>query len=200
MTTVGRRPTVLTVSKALEANDVPQSCVVFTPRPLADAMVQALGDQPHANWLEPCVGAGVFLEALSAAQVTPERITGLDVDPRARTEDRLARTLRNRDFLQWSLTTSDKFSRIVGNPPYIALNRMPRAVQEAALKVAVPGTKQRVGLGANSWFAFLCASIALLRRRGSLSFLLPAASEYANYAAPLRASIGHLFEAIEIYR
>ena len=200
MTQGTRRRTLRIAPKPLEVSDVPQSCVVFTPRPLADAMVQALGDLPRASWLEPCVGAGVFLEALSAAQVPPNRIMGLDVDPSARAEDRLARTLRNREFLQWSLTTSDRFSRIVANPPYIALNRMPRAVQDAALKVVVPGTKHRIGLGANSWFAFLCAGISLLRRRGSLAFLLPAACEYANYAAPLRASIGHLFETIEIYR
>src|SRR5688500_13444479 len=44
---------------------VPVSCIVPTPRPLADAMAEAMGDLPGSQWLEPCVGDGVFLESLS---------------------------------------------------------------------------------------------------------------------------------------
>ena len=179
---------------AAQPSQVPESCVVFTPRPLADAILQALGDQPHATWLEPCVGGGVFLEALAAAKVTPSRIRGLDVATTSSPQDQLARTLRGEEFLRWSQSTTERFSRIIANPPYIALNRMPRSVQSSALTIVVPGTTRTVALGANSWFAFLSASIALLRRRGSLAFLLPAAWEYADYAAPLRASIRQLFE------
>jgi adenine-specific DNA-methyltransferase len=183
-----------------EPSQVPKSCVVFTPRPLADAMVRALGDQQFATWLEPCVGEGVFLEALAAAKVPPNRIRGLDIETTSSPQDQLAQTLRGEEFFRWSESTTERFSRIVANPPYIALNRMPAAVQEAALGIRVPGTTRQVTRGANSWFAFLCANIALLRVRGSLAFLLPAAWEFADYAAPLRASIRQLFETVEVHR
>ena len=183
-----------------ELSSIPQSCVVFTPRPLADAMVQALGDQQRATWLEPCVGDGVFLQALAATKVASTRIRALDIDMTSSPQDQLARTLRGEDFFRWSESTTERFSRIIANPPYVALNRMPPPVREAALRVIVPGTTQRVTLGANSWFAFLCANIALLRRRGSLAFLLPAAWEYADYAAPLRESIRLLFQTVEVHR
>lgn len=200
MSTMARVRATRVEKVASEPSQVPESCVVFTPRPLADAMLQALGDQQHATWLEPCVGGGVFLEALAAAKVAPSRIRGLDVATTSSPQDQLARTLRGEEFLRWSQSTTERFSRIIANPPYIALNRMPCSVQSAALRIVVPGTTRTVALGANSWFAFLSASIALLRRRGSLAFLLPAAWEYADYAAPLRASIRQLFETVEVHR
>jgi adenine-specific DNA-methyltransferase len=200
MSDVARLRSALVEPLATEPSQIPQSCVVFTPRPLADAMVQALGDQQHATWLEPCVGGGVFLEALAATKVPPSRIRGLDLATTSSSQDHLARTIRGEEFLRWSQSTTERFSRIIANPPYIALNRMPRSVQSSALRILVPGTTRKVTLGANSWFGFLCASISLLRRRGSLAFLLPAAWEYADYAAPLRASIGQLFETVEVHR
>ncbi len=183
-----------------EPSPIPRSCVVFTPRPLADAMVQALGDNQHATWLEPCVGDGVFLQALAASNVPPIRIRALDIDTTLSPQDQLARTLRGEEFFCWAESTTERFSRIIANPPYVALNRMPPDVQEAAVRITIPGTTRRVALGANSWFAFLCANIALLRPRGSLAFLLPAAWDYADYAAPLRDSIRLLFETVEVHR
>lgn len=179
---------------------VPASCVVFTPPSLATGMVRALGDFPQAMWLEPCVGQGAFLKALAAAQVPPCRIRALDIDRTASTEDRLARTLRGREFFQWRATTEERFDRVVANPPFAALNRMPRDVQRRAVSLAIPGTNTSVGLGANAWFAFLCASIGVLRTRGSLAFVLPAAWDYADYAATLRHAIGGLFEEVVVHR
>ena len=77
---------------------------------------------------------------------------------------------------------------------------MPATVQRSAFKIGIPGTDARVSLGANAWFAFLCASIPLLRSGGSLAFVLPAAWDYADYAAPLRTSIRRLFEDVEVHR
>lgn len=179
---------------------VPASCVVNTPPSLAAGMVRALGDSPKAAWLEPCVGQGAFLKALAAVEVPPIRIRGLDIEVKRSSEDGLARTLRGREFLQWSVTTNERFDRIIANPPFAALNRMPATVQKCALKLPIPGTTNCVGLGANAWFAFLCASISLLRTTGSLSFVLPAAWDYADYAAPLRASIPRLFESVDVHR
>src|SRR5262249_41069291 len=147
---------------------VPSSCVVFTPPSLAAGMVRALSDSPGALWLEPCGGHGAVLVALAGSQVPPSRIRGLDLQAERRSEDGLAKTLRGREFLDWSIHTEERFDRIIANPPFLALNKMPRAVQTRALEIQIPGTTARVGLGANAWFAFLCASISLLRARGSL--------------------------------
>jgi adenine-specific DNA-methyltransferase len=173
--------------------------VVYTPRPLADAIVHALGDDGRAKWLEPCVGGGVFLQALSNLGVPAERIRGLDVEIASEPFDSFARTIRGRDFLSWSLKTRERFRRVVANPPFLALNRLPADVQRAALTVRMPGGGT-VPLGANCWLAFLCASISLLERNGSLGFVLPAAWEYSDYGAQLRRVVPRAFEHTEVHR
>ena len=183
-----------------ETSAVPESCRVSTPRPLADAMVAALGDSAGLRWLEPSVGDGVFLQSLAAAGVGPSRIRGLDLDPMCGAHDTLGRVLRGREFLYWSARTRERFNRVVANPPYAALTRMPSSMRDAAARVLVPGSSSRVSNRANSWFAFLCAGIGLLKPNGSLAFLLPASWEYSNYASPLRKGISEFFDRVEVHR
>ena len=178
---------------------VPSSCVVYTPRPLANAMAKALGDEPGASWLEPCLGGGVFLESLAAIGVSSNRIRAVDADVTPGSNDTLAQTLRGVEFLGWSLNTDERFSRILANPPYIALHRFSPPARRVATTVRVPGGGF-VTLGGNSWYAFLCASIGLLKEGGSLCFVLPAAWDYADYARPLREKIPQMFKELEVYR
>lgn len=179
--------------------DVPRSCVVYTPAPLAAAIVRALGDSQTAQWLEPCVGEGVFIESLAAIGIPKKRIRALDLETTPGQFDSRARTLRGREFLRWSRATRERFSRIVANPPYLAINRLPLEIQAAALEISVPGSG-RVPLGANCWLAFLCASLRLLRPGGSLGFLLPAAWQYSDYAAPVRRLLPRMFRHVEVHR
>lgn len=178
---------------------VPPSCVVYTPRSLADAMVKAIGDEPGAEWLDPCAGKGVFLEALSVLGVPRNRIRSLDAASDPEPQDQLGRSIRPQEFLSWSLETNERFSRIVANPPYVALSRLTKTVQEAATRIPLPDGS-RVPLHANCWFAFLAACIRLLRPNGRLCFVLPAAWEYATYGTRIRNSIGYLFGHVEVHR
>jgi hypothetical protein len=70
--------------------------------------------------------------------VPRSRIRALDLDPNPQPHDGHARTLRGREFLKWSASTRERFSRIVANPPYVALNRVPRQVRSAALAIEMP--------------------------------------------------------------
>jgi len=178
---------------------VPDSCVVQTPSSLAAAMVAALGYRESDRWLEPCVGNGALLSALSELGVKKSQIVGLDVDAHVRENDRLATVHRGKEFLRWSNETKQKFDKIVANPPYIALERLDAAISDAAANVSL-STEIKITKNGNAWYAFLCAAIRLLNKNGSLCFLLPAAWDYANYAAPLRGSIGEYFLTVDIFR
>lgn len=181
----------------------PDSCRVYTPPHLADALVGALlrsqaCDSPM-HWLEPCVGDGVFLQSLSEAGIPPDRIRGIDIYPVPATRDSLARVARNADFLKWALNTSERFGCVVANPPYLALHNAPSAVRLAAASHATPNGTAISG-DANLWYAFLCASLRLLDVGGALGFVLPSAWDYARYAEPLRSTIGSLFAHVDVLR
>src|SRR5438874_12459414 len=98
-------------------------CRIYTPFPLAFGIVKALGDAPGAMWLEPSHGQGAFLRALMELNVPAARIRAIDLDSHSCIHDRLACTLRGIDFLQWSLSSKERFERIVGNPPYLAISQ-----------------------------------------------------------------------------
>src|SRR6266850_3524896 len=108
----------------------PDSCKVYTDPELARAMVRALGDVPGGKWLEPAHGKGAFLHALASFGVSKERVTAIDLDSASCDADELAVTQRGVDFLQWSTQTNSRFDRIVGNPPYVAISRLPRILQD----------------------------------------------------------------------
>jgi hypothetical protein len=158
-----------------------------------------MGDRPGDMWLEPCVGSGVFLEVLEDLGVGPRRVLALDLDPSPERNDRLARTMRGVDFIAWSQVTKQRFDKIIGNPPYVALESLHADLQKPVLSLKAPGGTS-VTIGANYWYAFVCAGLSLLRPNGSICFVLPAAWDYADYAAPLRSSLSRLFEVLEIHR
>jgi hypothetical protein len=145
------------------------------------------------------VGRGVFLHALAEVGVQPHRITAIDLDPERNSADILAKTSRNTDFIAWALQTHHRFSKIIGNPPYVALRRLPPILRDAAL--SVPGSEDKpIGIGSNYWCTFLYASLRLLRPGGGIGFVLPAAWDFATYAAPLRNYVHENFLQIEIHR
>jgi adenine-specific DNA-methyltransferase len=184
---------------AAKSINVPNSCVVQTPLPLAHAMINALGNSKTDKWLEPCVGNGALLSALSDFGVRKNCITGLDVDAHSRPNDRFGNISRGTEFLRWSHTTKLRFDKIVANPPYVALERLDAAIRQAAIEASLSQTI-KVTPNGNAWYAFLCASIRLLKTDGSLCFLLPAAWDYANYASPLRNAISRYFSSVQVFR
>jgi hypothetical protein len=162
-------------------------------------MVAAMRSGPTERWLEPCVGEGVFLRALASVGVPAKRIFAIDLESCGVPEDRLAQTLRGVDFLSWSGITSEKFDRIIGNPPFISLKNIGASLKASALAVA-PDEETQLSLKSNCWVAFLQASLSLLTTGGSLCFVLPASWDYADYARPLKERLQRSFSHLEVHR
>jgi len=127
------------------------------------------------------------------------RIRALDLDPLRHGLDRLARTLRGRDFLEWSCSTVERFSKVGRESAVRCAESGERGCAKGSTGDPTAVWEARFLCGANCWLAFLCASIALLRPTGSLGFVLPAAWLYADYAASLRREIATLFEDVEVH-
>jgi hypothetical protein len=127
------------------------------------------------------------------------RVVAIDIHAARCPSDRLARTQRSVDFLRWSTQTNLRFDRIIANPPFLSLRRIDGTMLESALQIDGPH-ESRVTANSNSWYAFLCASLKLLKRGGHLGFILPAAWDYADYASPLRERISSFFTSVEVHR
>jgi adenine-specific DNA-methyltransferase len=177
----------------------PKSCKVYTPTSLAEAMVIALGDEPHFRWLEPSHGKGAFLQALALKRISSERIVAVDLDPMPASNDKLAKTIRGVDFLRWASETEERFDRIVGNPPYVAISQLPISLRRVAAEVTDLSSRP-IGKGANVWYAFVLASLRLLNPKGSLAFVLPSCAEFADYSKAIRSAVREQFERLEVYR
>lgn len=184
---------------AVYRNRIPNSCLVYTPSELADGMVKALKIKSSDKVLEPCVGEGALLRALSVAGVGRKQIFGLDLQKTRGQYDSKARVIRGTDYMSWSRVTNQRFDKIIANPPYIAIERLQKEMRSAACNVA-PFDGLHVKAASNTWYAFLIASLGLLKPSGSLCFVLPAAWDFVNYADHLRSTIGNWFERVEIHR
>ena len=151
----------------------------------------ALGDTPGASWLEPSHGSGAFVQAIARSGAGNDRIVAVDLDPATAAADRLATTLRGVDFLQWATETDRRFDRIVGNPPFISISQLSPSLQKTAASV-MDLDGRPIGKGANLWYAFVLASLRLLRKSGCLSFILPSAAEFADYCSAVRRGVGEV--------
>lgn len=199
MTLIEKQARAHTSLGSAEESRVPESCLVYTPPKLASAMVKALRIKDTDRILEPCVGEGALLRALSEAGLKRDQISGLDLSPITGMYDHFANVQRSIDFLQWSRATDQRFDKIIANPPYVAIERLQPAERAAACSVT---QFQGVGVkpSGNLWLAFFVASIGLLRPGGGLCFLLPAAWDFANYSGDLRLKIGRWFDRVDVHR
>jgi adenine-specific DNA-methyltransferase len=131
--------------------------------------------------------------------VAAQRIVAVDLDKKPSSADGLATTYRGREFLSWSLSTDRMFSKIVANPPFVSFRRLSKSLNSVAAQLNCDWVGSASG-NSNLWFAFLRASLSLLKHGGSLGFIVPAAFEYADYAARLRQEIHGHFAEFQIHR
>ena len=159
---------------------------------------EADGQTP--TWLEPSSGRGVFLAALAEAGVEREHITAVDLDPTASEHDTHATTHRGTDFLEWAARQQGpSFDRVIGNPPFVAIHTLDEPLRTRAAHV--PGLDgHAIGIGANLWYAFLLASVSLLKPGGSFGFILPAAAEFADFCRTGRDAITGHFGRVDLIR
>jgi len=177
----------------------PPECKVYTPEVLADAMVSAIDPLPHDCWLDPCIGPGAFIAALRRNGLAKERIVAVDIDSAPSTEDAAANTRRGVDFFEWGASTRKRFTKIIANPPYVALCKLAAELQARVQRFS-DSDDPSFAMRSNYWCAFLAACLRLLKPDGSLAFVLPAAWDYALYAAELRDRVLKSFRCVEVHR
>ena len=170
----------------------------YTPLDLAVFVSRwASGCRPR-RILEPSCGDGVFFEALASCASRSPAVRAFEIDEveagkavlRADGLQDLAADISATDFLHWAVAElrlgSQPFDAVVGNPPFIRYQYLPKAFQPLAEEIF-----RRLGCSftrhTNAWVPFVLASVALLRPGGRLGMVVPAELMHVRHAQSLRS-------------
>jgi hypothetical protein len=136
---------------------------------------------------------------MAGAGVHSQHIVAVDLAPRPNVCDRLARTIRGVDFIDWAKRNAESVDHVVMNPPWVALSKLGGIPRRNALSVEL-ADGHRVTLGSNYWCPFLLRATACVRPGGTLTAILPAAWDFAQYARRVREEVLAAFGHVTIIR
>ncbi|WP_097458977.1 N-6 DNA methylase [Mangrovitalea sediminis] len=172
----------------------------YTPEKLSDFIVRWISYNNPNSILEPSCGDGAFISSLTRVGVKVSEFLGLEIefDEAEKARSRLIQSghvsghILNEDFLGWALSSFSRkarFDAIIGNPPFIRYQFLPKIFQDRSEKIfstlSVPFTKHT-----NAWVPFVLASIKLLKPGGRLGMILPAELVHVAHSQGLRTYLG----------
>ena len=169
----------------------------YTPPDLALFLSQWIAVKQPRNVLEPSCGDGAFFDALGSSSTHAMSIRAFEV---CLEEAEKAKTRANKqqfeahvsasDFLSWAgkeiRKTTQSFDAVIGNPPFIRYQYLPKKFQERA-ECIFDHLDCHFTKHTNAWVPFVLASIALLKPGGRLGMVLPAELIHVTHAQSLRA-------------
>jgi adenine-specific DNA-methyltransferase len=162
----------------------------FTPRNVADLMVGMLSVDRADRILEPCSGAGVFLDALTDAGYGS--VTGVEID------DVLAKhrsvDVINRSFVSYK--PDQGFNAVIGNPPYIRWKDLSEKSKDEMQSHKLFGSL--FNSLSDYLTVFIACSIELLEEGGELIFITPSFWMHTQHAQGLRSWMLERGEITEI--
>jgi adenine-specific DNA-methyltransferase len=143
--------------------------IVLTPPKTAEYIVSKLGEIGKDKIvLDPCVGSGIFIEALLKSGVKQDHIFCYDINPKFKAT--INNIISNFKVLDTLLTitpkNNNKFDYIVGNPPY--LNKASNYIKKNKNRL-----KKLYGkINAHETYSmFIVNSIWRLKEEGKLGFI-----------------------------
>jgi adenine-specific DNA-methyltransferase len=200
--------------------DKKKSGSYYTPKVLSDFLISHIFTKYIArnnlHILEPSCGDGQFVcslfDNIDIEEFDSIKLTVCDID---KTEldktinlvpknDRIKLISINDDYLNFFLNTEDKYSFIIGNPPYIRKKYMQEEqisrCEEVRMKIKeyspIIRSKGKIN---NIWTAFVESAIMALEDDGVMCFVIPAEIMHVNYTKELRCLIQNEFDRVEIF-
>jgi adenine-specific DNA-methyltransferase len=177
----------------------------YTPSYLASFLTnrvfENVGDIDVLSLLEPSVGDGSFIDEIRRYLCNYEiNLTALDIDAdeleKASSKWIDGTNFIKQDFLEFE--TDDKFSVIIGNPPYIKKNRLNASQIEKIKQIHFDAGLSEKTVK-NIWTTFLIKSCSLLNDDGILAFILPSELLQVKFAEEIRDYLQNIFQRIEIF-
>ena len=197
----------------------------YTPATLSDFLAKHifegyLKSKQTINILEPSCGDGRFIQSLGSylrakVPIVPSAVRLKLVDTNKEELEKATAIATNtnsfsliepvnQDYLSFLKQSSDKYSLIIGNPPYIRKENMKKdsialCEEVRAMTDDFTGVDRKKSKIKNIWPAFVEGAIMSLESDGVLCFVLPAEILQVNYTQELRDLILKEFGRVEIF-
>lgn len=184
----------------------------YTPERLSDILSQWAIRGCHELILEPSFGGCGFLKSAEKKltelgnQDPKQCIYGCDIDTVAfeLLAEVFGSPVNNRHFLKKDFLSIEEqpewpasFDVIIGNPPYIPFQKIPKEKRVELNKRIISAGK--LGGRAGLWAYFVAHSITMLKKGGRTAWVLPGAYLHADYAEELRAYFSKHFMKLSYY-
>jgi len=175
----------------------------YTPENLVQFMVDYLrrNQQDFSSVLEPSAGDGRFFQALKPAaghvdmiELSEEKVKALKEAYQLPAVD-----IKQVDFIDYATESTEQYSLVIGNPPYINPKVMKKEgmdIEKARQLCKDEGLDSAVMQ--NLWVAFVVGACRLLRPGGAIFFVLPMEFLQVQYAEKLRLYLEKKFNTIHI--
>jgi adenine-specific DNA-methyltransferase len=180
----------------------------YTPSYLADFITTRVlthfEGQKRVSVLEPSVGNGIFLEAIKKNQSIINysiKVTALDINGNELTKAKdswgdNASSFIESDFLDYS--PQNKFSLVIGNPPYIKRNRLSPSQLDKCRELHSSENLSEVSVK-NIWPAFVIKATTLLKDEGILAFILPLDLLQLKFTEEIREYLQTKYQRLDIF-
>ncbi|CAA6800337.1 MAG: Type I restriction endonuclease subunit M, partial [uncultured Sulfurovum sp.] len=151
--------------------------------------------------LEPSVGDGAFISELEKEKKVNINLTALDINEvelntALEKWSKKTASFIKADFLEYSAI--QKYSAVIGNPPYVKKNRLTSKQIELSKEIHSNENLAEATVK-NIWATFLVKSNTLLVKNGVLAFVLPSELLQVKFAEEVREYLKKEFERIEIF-
>lgn len=174
----------------------------YTPPAIASFILHwGINGSIDADILEPSCGDGVFLEQIAREQMAFHHVTAVEFEAveadKARAIGLHDSEVINSDFHRFCLDTEQRFSLVVGNPPFIRYQYYNEGQQELAGEIFKKAGLKRSKL-TNAWVTFVVGCSLLLKEHGKMGFVIPSELLQVTYAQQLRKYLARFFNKINI--
>lgn len=173
----------------------------YLARFISKRVLSYFGNRTRISILEPSVGDGAFISELEKEEKIKINLTALDINQAelkiaSKKWSKKKSSFVKTDFLKFS--KKQKYSVIIGNPPYIKKNILTAKQIEQCKKIHYNENLTETSVK-NIWTTFLIKANTLLLKNGVIAFVLPSELLQVKFAEEIREYLKKEFERIEIF-
>lgn len=182
-------------------NDQKKTGSYYTPHKLVEFMIDYLKreEQDFTTVLEPSAGDGRFLSLLlpesghiDAVELSVEKTREIREE-----YQQVNLAVYQKDFMEYVTCCKERYSLVVGNPPYISRKVMKEEQIETAKQLCKDSGLTESAMQ-NMWLAFVVGAQQVLRKTGTIFFVLPMEFLQVQYAEKLRRHLENHFNTIHV--